>query len=127
MFATSFGVADVGMMVGIRLGYIVIGILIAVIANQVLFPITSKRINQNLMKKYTQTTTLLTTLCTDEHVDAQIYYNLVIQSNMMEESLMQYAEKENQGSIISDLKICRSKVRTAHRKTSFNTTSLEYL
>lgn len=127
MFATSFGVADVGMMVGIRLGYIVIGILIAVIANQVLFPITSKRINQNLMKKYTQTTTLLTTLCTDEHVDAQIYYNLVIQSNMMEESLMQYAEKENQGSIISDLKICRSRVRTAHRKTSFNTTSLEYL
>lgn len=127
MFATSFGVADVGMMVGIRLGYIVIGILIAVIANQVLFPITSKRINQNLMKKYTQTTTLLTTLCTDEHVDAQIYYNLVIQSNMMEESLMQYAEKENQGSIISDLIICRSKVRTAHRKTSFNTTSLEYL
>lgn len=127
MLATSFGVADVGMMVGIRLGYIIIGILIAVIANRVVFPIKSKRINQNLMKKYTQTTTLLTTLCTNEHVDAQIYYNLVIQSNMMEESLMQYAEKENQGSIFSDLKICRSKVRTAHRKTSFNTTSLEYL
>lgn len=127
MFATSFGVADVGMMVGIRLGYIVIGILIAVITNRVVFPIKSKRINQNLMKKYTQTTTLLTTLCAHEHVDAQIYYNLVIQSNMMEESLIQYAEKENQGSIISDLKICRSKVRTAHRKTSFNTTSLEYL
>lgn len=115
VYLTHFGWEQVGTMYGIRLMYIAIGIVIAVIANQLLFPIKRKRITSQLSEKYVKTVNLLEKISSNENVDTQLYYSLIIQSHMIEETLIDTMKKSCNPYIEKIVKDCRNKVRNAHR------------
>lgn len=115
VYLTHFGWDQVGTMYGIRLMYIAIGIVIAVIANQLLFPIKRKYITSQLSDKYIKTVNLLEKISCNENVDTQLYYSLIIQSHMIEETLIDTIKTSCNPYLEKIVKDCRNKVRNAHR------------
>ena len=91
------------------------GIAAAYVINCLLFPYTRAMATRQLMKKYKGITELLTKVCHSEHVDTQLYYNLVIQAHLQEEKLTSNAHLEEWGELPALLAEYRAKVRQAHR------------
>jgi uncharacterized membrane protein YccC len=110
----TFGFSEVGQVFLIRIGLICVGAVIAVLANCVLFPYKRETATRHLLKKYIETTRLLSEVCTAEEVDTQLYYYLVIEAHLQEEKLMQNRE-ESDSEMEDILEQCRRKVRRAHR------------
>lgn len=89
---TATGFAPVGGMVLIRIGYIVAGILIAIVLNCFVFPINQKRATRHLAKKYTQATQALAESYRNCQPDLQLHYHLLLRTQRMEEKLRQNAK-----------------------------------
>ncbi|WP_442876702.1 FUSC family protein [Eisenbergiella porci] len=115
VFMSAFDFQAVGNIFLIRIGYIVAGIAVAYVINCLLFPYTRAMATRQLMKKYKGITELLTKVCHSEHVDTQLYYNLVIQAHLQEEKLTSNAHLEEWGELPALLAEYRAKVRQAHR------------
>lgn len=112
----AFGWEAVGQIFGIRLGYVLLGILIGWIANCLFFPYKRKQATKQLWKKYIHTTQLLTQICHKENTDHQLYYNLVIQAHLLENKLLENAKALNWDGAKDLMAKCREAVRLAHRQ-----------
>ena len=121
VFMSGFGWHDVGSMAAVRIVYIAVGILVAVIANRLILPFRKSAATRQLWKKYENTAKLLAVICEGDDVDTQLYYSLVIQSHLLEKKLLENAADENWDSIDKMLSECRALVRSAHRKNAFGT------
>lgn len=115
VFMNCFGWEPIGTMSLIRLGYIAAGILIALLANKVLFPYTRKTATRHLLKNYLTTTDRLTKVCQQPEVDSQVYYGLVIQAHLLEDKLRQNARELHWDGAKDLMESCRKAVRSAHR------------
>ena len=115
----AFGWGAVGYVSLIRLGYVLLGIAIAVICNRVLFPYRRARATQQLLKKYVSTSRLLTEICEGPDSDPQLYYGLVIQAHLQEDKLRRNARDLNWDGAGELLNTCRAAVRSAHRTTAW--------
>ena len=119
VFMSAFGLGDVGSMFLIRVGYIVLGAVLAWLFNCVLFPFRRSKATRLLLDKYASTTELLTQVCQADDPDPQLYYNLVIQAHLQEDKLAANAAAEGWGEDMGELvSKCRAKVRQAHRHNS---------
>lgn len=116
VFMSTFGWQDVGAMFGVRVGYICLGILIALIANCLIFPFSREKATRQLCKKYVNTTELLSKICRSEQIDPQLYYGLIIQAHLQEDKLAKNAAAEGWEGMKDVLSKCRETVRTAHRR-----------
>lgn len=115
VFMGAFGWEAVGGVLAVRLGYIVVGILIALLANCLLFPFKRSRATRQLWDKYVENVGLLETVCGQEEIDAQLYYSLVIQAHLLEDKLCQNAldgQWEDAGKVLEKY---RKRIRLAHR------------
>lgn len=124
VFAGTFGWEDVGGMLGVRLGYICIGIVLALLANCLILPFRRKEATRQLWEKYASTTALLTRICQEDQVDPQLYYSLIVQSHLQEYKLHQNALDGNLDGMEDLLERCRQAVRAAHRKRAINDRSI---
>lgn len=115
VFMGEFGWGPVGEMLLIRLGYIGLGILVALAANCLFLPFKRKTATRQLWKKYASTTELLSRVCQQEQIDPQLYYSLVIQAHLQESKLAQNAKELNWEGAKELLEQCRRRVRMAHR------------
>lgn len=115
VFMGMFGFGQVGYMSLVRLSYIALGILIALLANKVFFPFRRATATRQLWNKYLSTTELLTRVCRDPGADPQLYYGLVIQAHLQEDKLCQNAKELNWEGAQELLEKCRRAVRMAHR------------
>lgn len=115
VYLTHFGWNQVAIMYGIRLMYIALGIIAVIIANRLLFPMKRKRINAQLCDKYLKNVKLLEIICCQRNVDTQLYYSLIIQSHMMEETLINALISKYDPYLDNILNNCRMRVRSAHR------------
>ena len=115
VFMGKFGWGPVGEMLLIRLGYIGLGILVALAVNKWLFPFKRKTATCQLWKKYVSTTELLSKVCQQQELDPQLYYSLVIQAHLQEEKIAQNAKELNWDGAKALLEQCRETVRNAHR------------
>lgn len=116
VFLDVFGWGDVGQMLAVRFGYMLLGIFVSVIFNILLFPFSRRLATEQLWKKYAKTTKLLTQICQTENVDLQLYYSLIIQSHLLEEKLAKNAADEDWDKLKNLLPKCRRRIRNAHRK-----------
>lgn len=89
VFITAFGFQQVGSVLLIRIGYILLGSLIAYTANCLILPYSRKKAGRHLWKKYKAVTEYLAREGHGKKIDDQLYYNLVIRSYLMEEKLAQ--------------------------------------
>lgn len=115
VFMSSFGFQEVGSIVLIRLGYIILGIAIGYVVNCLIFPFSRAKATKQLWKKYTAVTELLCQVCQDHGVDVQLYYHLVIQSHLLEEKLAQNAVLEQWADFPEMLHKYQKLLRRAHR------------
>lgn len=115
VFMGAFGWQGVGSMFGVRVGYICLGILIALVANCLVFPFSRRKATRQLCKKYVNTTELLSQICRSENIDPQLYYGLIIQAHLQEDKLTKNAAAEGWDGMKDILSKCRDTVRTAHR------------
>lgn len=115
VFMNAFGWQSVGGVLFIRMGYILIGIAIALLFNCLLFPFRQKRATRQLWNKYIVTTKILTKICRTYQTDPQLYYNLVIQAHLQEDKITQNAKDLNWEDAKDMLTKCRNAVRSAHR------------
>ncbi|MDO4272842.1 MAG: FUSC family protein [Eubacteriales bacterium] len=116
VFMDAFGFRAVGSVLLIRLGYILIGAVAAYIANCLILPYNRSKATRQLWKKYTSAAELLTKICSGDHIDLQLYYNLVIQAYMLEEKLTQNARLEEWKDFPALLAQYQDMLRHAHRK-----------
>lgn len=116
VFTDVFGWGSVGEILAIRLGYIIAGILTALIFNRLVFPFSRRLATEQLWNKYASTTKLLTQICRQENTDTQLYYSLIIQSHLLEEKLGKNTNDEGWDKLKNLLPKCRQRVRNAHRK-----------
>ncbi|WP_262396425.1 FUSC family protein [Zongyangia hominis] len=112
---SAFGWGPVGYLSLVRLGYIVLGVLIAFLANDVFFPFKRAVATRQLVQKYVSTTEFLSRVCKEPDTDPQLYYGLVIQAHLQEEKLRQNAEELSWDGAKELLERCRQAVRQAHR------------
>lgn len=115
VFMGAFGWTGVGSMLGIRLAYVIAGIIIAVLGNCLVFPFTRRRATEQLWNKYSGITDLLTKVCHAAEVDTQFYYSLVINAHLLEEKIFQNVPEASRSEMKDLLTACRQKVRAAHR------------
>ena len=115
VFMSAFGWGPVGSMLLIRLGYIAVGIGIALLCNLVFFPFRRATATRQLFEKYISTTKLLSDLCRRDDVDPQFYYSLVVQAHLQEDKLRQNSQALNWEGAQEVLEKCRAAVRAAHR------------
>lgn len=118
VFMDGFGWGAVGNMLLIRLGYIAAGIVVAMLANCIVFPFRRNRATRQLWKKYVSTTELLTKVCRDPQTDPQLYYSLVIQAHLQEAKLTENSRDLGWDGAKDVLEKCRAAVRQAHRPQS---------
>ena len=111
----AFGWKPVGYMLLVRLGYVILGIAVALIANKVVFPYNRRRATYSLAQKYRKTTSLLSAVCRKPDADTQLYYGLVIQAYLQEDKLKQNARELKWQGAKELLDECRSAVLAAHR------------
>lgn len=116
VFTGSFGLLATGKILLIRLCYVGIGIVIALLGNCLVYPFRRERATKQLWEKYEATTKLLTQVCQDRESDPQLYYSLVIQSYLQEEKLHQNATAEGWNDMKDSIQKCRQLVRHAHRQ-----------
>lgn len=115
MFMNAFGWGAVGYMSLVRLGYILLGVAIAVLCNRVFLPYRRSTATHQLFDKYVSTTRLLTEICQQPDSDPQLYYGLVIQAHLQEDKLRRNARDLNWNGAGEVLETCRAAVRSAHR------------
>ena len=115
VFMNAFGFWQVGNIFIIRLGYILAGAVLGLIANCYIIPYSRSMATRHLLTKYQTLTELLTRICSSEHVDTQLYYSLVIQAHLQEEKLASNAHLEDWAEVPDILAACREKVHNAHR------------
>lgn len=80
------GWADVSTIFGLRLCYIALGILIAYAANLLLFPYRRKKASEFLYRNYRKTVKQLCEF--NEQNNRQLYCNLLIRNDLLEEKLL---------------------------------------
>ncbi len=115
VFMDSFGFGDVGGMLLIRLGYMLAGIAVAMLANCLIAPYGRNKATRQLWFKYKNTTQLLSSICKDKQMDTQLYYNLVIQAHLLEDKLTQNAKDLKWEGAHELIAKCRQTVRASHR------------
>jgi hypothetical protein len=81
----------VGGVVLIRLGYIVLGILIALVCNCLILPFKRQDATHELGQRYIAATEAALKIQKREQVDLQLYYNVVIYIHLLEDKLRQNA------------------------------------
>lgn len=116
VFMNAFSFSEISSVLVIRLGYICVGIAIAYGVNCLILPFKRSLATRHLWKRYEKTVRLLTKICNKNTVDTQLYYNLIIQSHMIEEKLTQNAAAEGWDDMRDMLDKCRDAVRNAHHK-----------
>lgn len=126
VFMGAFGWGPVGTVLLVRLGYVLLGILVALLFNLVFFPFRRNRATRRLVQKYRSTSMLLSEVCRHPDTDAQLYYGLVVQAYLQEDKLCENARELNWDGAKELLEECREKVRMAHRDRmdSFENTRL---
>lgn len=115
VFMTAMGWGPVGAVSLIRLGYVALGVLVALLCNLVLFPFRRETATRQLFAKYLATTRLLARVCRQRDADPQLYYGLVIQAHLQEDKLYQNVKALNWEGAKELLEQCRAAVRAAHR------------
>ena len=115
VFMSAFDLRSVGGIFLIRLSYVLVGAAAAYIANCLIAPFSRAKATRQLWEKYKAVTAFLTKVCHADHIDSQLYYNLVIQAHLQEEKLSQNADLEQWANFPELLAQCREQVRTAHR------------
>ena len=115
VFMNAFGFWQVGNIFIIRLGYILAGAALGLIANCYIIPYSRSMATRHLLTKYQTLTELLTRICSADYVDTQLYYSLVIQAHLQEEKLASNAYLEDWAEVPDILAKCREKVHNAHR------------
>lgn len=115
VFMGAFGFPAVGGMFLIRLGYTLAGAAAAYAVNCVIAPFSRAMATKLLWQKYKSVTALLAKVSRDNHIDPQLYYNLVIQAHLQEDKLIQNAHLEQWKGFPELLSKCREQVRSAHR------------
>ena len=118
VFMHAFGLQDVGSMFLIRIGYILIGASIGYLANCLIFPYKRARATRQLWKKYTSVTELLSRITRKQQIDSQLYYNLVVQSYLLEEKLGQNANFEKWEEFPKVLSAHQKKILYVHKNSN---------
>lgn len=116
VFAESFGWSNVFSMFIVRLGYICVGIAVALLVNCLICPFKKKKASEQLWDRYVKNVDILTDICRNENVDTQLYYSLVITSHLQEDKLYKNAMDAGAENMKDILEKCRVSVRSAHRK-----------
>lgn len=114
VFMGAYGFHDVGSVFLIRLGYIAAGAMLGYILNCLVLPYNRAKATRRLFGKYRAVTGLLSKVCHSPKADAQLYYNLVIQAHLQEETLARNARLEEWSGFPHILSKCREQVRKAH-------------
>lgn len=120
VFMGAFGWGPVGTVLLIRVGYVLLGILVALFFNLVFFPFRRNRATRQLAEKFRSTTRLLSEVCRQPDTDAQLYYGLVIQAYLQEDKLRENAGDLNWDGVKEQLEECGMAVRRARRMDSFS-------
>lgn len=115
VFMNAFGLQAVGGVFLIRLSYILAGAAAAYVINCRILPFNRAKATRQLWDKYKALTELLAKICHTDHIDSQLYYNLVIQVHLLEEKLNQNALLEQWTGFPELMARCREQVRNAHR------------
>lgn len=115
VFMNAFGLQAVGGVFLIRLSYILAGAAAAYVINCRILPFDRAKATRQLWDKYKAVTELLAKICHTDHIDSQLYYNLVIQVHLLEEKLNQNALLEQWTGFPELMARCREQVRNAHR------------
>lgn len=115
VFMNAFGLQAVGGIFLIRLSYILAGAAAAYVINCRILPFNRAKATRQLWDKYKAVTELLAKICHTDHIDSQLYYNLVIQVHLLEEKLNQNALLEQWTGFPELMARCREQVRNAHR------------
>lgn len=115
VFMNAFGLQAVGGVFLIRLSYILAGAATAYVINCHILPFDRAKATRQLWDKYKAVTELLAKICHTDHIDSQLYYNLVIQVHLLEEKLNQNALLEQWTGFPELMARCREQVRNAHR------------
>lgn len=115
VFMNAFGLQAVGGVFLIRLSYILAGAAAAYVINCRILPFNRAKATRQLWDKYKAVTELLAKICHTDHIDSQLYYNLVIQVHLLEEKLNQNALLEQWTGFPELMARCREQVRNAHR------------
>lgn len=88
VFMSAFGFEAVGSIVLIRFFYVLAGIVLGYAVNCLLCPYRRAHATEQLLKKYRACRELLADICHPGQMDAQLYYHLIVQTHLQEESLM---------------------------------------
>lgn len=103
--ATSFGWGAVASVFAIRLGYILLGVAIAYVANVWILPYRRRSASEEIYRKYDATARLLID-CATQRAEVPFYYDLVVANDLLEKKLTENALKSG-----SDLQEMTSKYR----------------
>ena len=112
VFTTCFGLREVALMFGIRLGYIVLGIAVALIFNVLICPFKRVKASRRLFIDYEKTALAL---AGGTSLPASVYYSLVIRCNLLESKLNENAQKAGYKEIAAVIAPYRRRIRAAHR------------
>lgn len=91
ILSSAIGFNAVGGILLIRLSYILLGIVIALIGNCFILPFKRERATRHLSIKYVTVTRSIAAVCQQEQFDRQLYYNLLIRMHLLEDKLRQNA------------------------------------
>lgn len=116
MLSKVFGITAVANVVGIRIFYILMGIFIVYITNIYIFPFYREKATRQLAKKYIKTSTLLSQVCQEEDIDLQLYYHLIIQIFLQEETLRRNASILKWDTVNDFLEAIQKNIRLAYPK-----------
>ena len=88
------------------------------LANCLIFPYKRARATRQLWKKYTSVTELLSRITRKQQIDSQLYYNLVVQSYLLEEKLGQNANFEKWEEFPKVLSAHQKKILYVHKNSN---------
>ena len=94
VFMSAFQFTDVAGIFLIRIGYILAGAAAAWVINCLVLPYRRAKATGQLWKKYKTITALLAKTNGPDPKDPQLYYNLIIQSYLVEDKLTENGELE---------------------------------
>lgn len=115
VFMGAFEWGPVGWLTLVRIGYVTLGIAVALLFNRLILPYKREMATRRLLRRYGSTVAMLTRVCRKGDSDPQLYYELVIQAHLQEEKLRMNAKELQWNGVEELLAKGRTTVRAAHR------------
>ena len=126
VFMTAFHPADVGTMYLLRIAYIVVGSLLALVLNVYCLPYRRAHATEHLQKRYAALSERIAALCAGGDTSSQCYYSAVVHLHLIEDKLRQNYQAAREDGLELFINRHRTQMRDAHTAL-FGITPLESL